>query len=87
MRILVLDDVSGVGAFVVNQVCGEVFTGGEGFGNVVLGMSVNLGVGLGLACCVNLDGVGTVLGVVLLEFNGACWFLNLPIRGLLHRLC
>ncbi len=90
-----LEDVSGVGAFVVIQVSGE-FAGGEGFGRVVLGMSVIvgmrvivgmsviLGMGLGLACRVRLDGFGDVLGVVILGVNSACWFLNLPIGGLLQ---
>ena len=78
MRRLVVVDISGVGAFVVIQVGGELFASGEGFGNVVLGM------GLGLACRVKLDGVGCVGGVVLLDINGACWLLNLSIGGLCH---
>ena len=68
-------DMSGIGAFVVHQVSGEVFAGGEGFGNVVR---------LGLACRVGLGGFGCVRGVVLLDFSGARWFLDLSIRGLLQ---
>ena len=96
MRILVFEDVSGVGAFVVIQVRGD-FAGGEGFGRVVLGMSVIVGVsvivgmsvilgmGLGLGCHVRLDGIGGVLRVLHLGINGACGFLNLSIGGLLQR--
>lgn len=57
MRLLVLEDVSGVGALVVNQLCGEVLASGKGFGKVVLSMSVMLSMGLGLVCRVNLEGV------------------------------
>lgn len=90
MRLLVVVDISGIGAFVVIQVGGGLFASGERFGSVVLGMSVILstsvvlGIGLGLACRVKLDGVGGVGGVVLLDINGACWLLNLSIGGLIH---
>ena len=77
--------MSDVGAFVVNQVCREVFAGGVGFGNIVFGMSVMLAMSLGLAFGVSLDCVGVGVGVVvvLLGFSSACWLLDLSIRGLL----
>lgn len=82
-----LNDMSCVGAFfVLHQMRGEMIAGGEGFGSVVLGMSEMQGMGLRLVVCLGFmaHGIGDVLGVVLLELNGACWFLDLSIRGLLH---
>lgn len=84
MRFLVLENVCGVGAVVVIQVCGEVSGSGGGFDNVVLGMSVVFGksvilgmsmiltMGLGLACRGSFDDFGDALGMVLLGFSGAC---------------
>lgn len=84
MRLLALKSVGGVGAFVMDQVCREMFAGGEWFGKAVFSISMISSMGLRLACRVNLDGVRDVLGVVLVTFNGACRFLNLSISGLLH---
>lgn len=39
LRLLELQDISGVCAFFV-KMCGEMFAGGEGFGSVVSGMRV-----------------------------------------------
>lgn len=73
MRLLVLEDVSSVGTiFVVHQMRGEMFAGGERCRRVVFRLEVMA------------HGVGDVLGVVLLDLNGAGWFLDLSIRCLLH---
>ena len=70
--------------------CREGFASGEGIGNVVLGMSVVLSMSLilnlrlGLACRVTLDSVRGILGMLLLGFNSASWFLDLSIGSLLH---
>ena len=70
--------------------CREGFASGEGIGNVVLGMSVVpsmsliLNLRLGLACRVTLDSVRGILGMLLLGFNSASWFLDLSIGSLLH---
>lgn len=78
MRFLVLDDMCGVGAIVVFQVCGEVAASGGGFNNVVLGMSVILGMsmiltmGLELACRGSSNGLRDGIGMGLLGFSGAC---------------
>ena len=82
---LELEHMSDVGAFVMNQVCREVFAGGERFGNIVFGTSVMLAMSLELAFGLSLDGVGVGVGVVvvLLGYSSACWLLDLSIRGLL----
>ena len=69
-----LEDVSSVGAlFMMHQMRGEMFAGGERFRRVVFRHE-----------CV-AHGVGDVQGVVFLDLDGAGWFLDLSIRCLLHR--